>query len=58
MRASRAKDLLARGVTPNEVAADTGFADQAQLTRHLKQWWGVTPARYARMVGQRAREPF
>jgi AraC-like DNA-binding protein len=50
VRARRAKDLLALGRSPKEVAALAGFADQAQLTRHLKSLWGITPARYARML--------
>jgi AraC-like DNA-binding protein len=52
-RVVRAKELLALGVAASEVASRTGFADQAQLTRHFKRHWRVTPARYARMVGAR-----
>ena len=29
-----------------EVAADVGFADQSQLSRHFKRLVGVTPGRF------------
>jgi AraC-like DNA-binding protein len=53
VRVRRAKELLALCMTASNVASRTGFADQAQLTRHFKRLWGVTPGRYARMVGAR-----
>ncbi|GAA1015283.1 AraC family transcriptional regulator [Streptomyces thermogriseus] len=52
-RVGRARRLLLRGRTPSEVAAATGFYDQAHLTRHFKKLVGVTPGRYARAVGTR-----
>jgi AraC-like DNA-binding protein len=52
VRVHHAKEMLARGCPPSEVAALIGFADQPQLTRHFKRYWGVTPARYARMTRQ------
>jgi AraC-like DNA-binding protein len=48
LRIARARDLLAAGHPPAEVAAACGFADQPHLTRTFKRAVGVTPARYAR----------
>ncbi|MEW2134784.1 AraC family transcriptional regulator [Streptomyces sp. NPDC005435] len=45
-RVGRARRLLLDGLTPGEVAAATGFYDQAHLTRHFKRLVGVTPGRY------------
>ncbi|GGV25749.1 transcriptional regulator [Actinomadura cremea] len=38
--------LLDEGLRPGEVAARTGFADQAHLTRHFKRTMGVPPGAY------------
>jgi AraC-like DNA-binding protein len=46
LRAARA--LLASGHPAAEVAASTGFADQAHLTRWFRRCYGITPAAYAR----------
>ncbi|MBF6135666.1 AraC family transcriptional regulator [Nocardia otitidiscaviarum] len=43
LRANRARRLLLAGRPPAEVAAVTGFADQAHLTRICKRYFGVTP---------------
>jgi AraC-like DNA-binding protein len=48
LRVRRARQLLDGGLSPAEVAADTGFADQAHLTRHFKRVVGVPPAAYQR----------
>ncbi len=45
-RVERARRLLLAGQAPAEVAAATGFYDQAHLTRHFKRLVGVTPGRY------------
>ncbi|MFI2203664.1 AraC family transcriptional regulator [Streptomyces sp. NPDC020192] len=48
-RVGRARRLLLLdGQAPGEVAAATGFCDQAHLTRHFKRLVGVTPGRYRR----------
>jgi AraC-like DNA-binding protein len=47
-----ARMLLDSGVSPAEVATQTGFADQAHLTRHFKRVVGVPPGAY-----QRDRQP-
>lgn len=46
LRANRARDLLAQGVEPAEVAARVGFSDQAHMTRVFKALFGLTPGRY------------
>lgn len=56
MRVDCARDLLVRGVSPADVAAATGFSDQAHLTRAFKQRIGSTPAAYrAQAAGGDAR---
>jgi AraC-like DNA-binding protein len=46
VRLKRAKTLLAAGLPISQVALETGFFDQAHLTRHFKRVFGVTPGRY------------
>jgi AraC-like DNA-binding protein len=53
-RVRRARLLLDDGLPAAEVAARTGFADQAHLTRHFKRVVGVPPAAYQRERLQRA----
>jgi AraC-like DNA-binding protein len=48
LRVRRARTMLDQGVTPAEVAFETGFADQAHLTRHFKRVVGVPPGAYQR----------
>lgn len=50
MRVDCARDLLVCGVSPADVAAATGFSDQAHLTRAFKQRIGSTPAAYRAMA--------
>jgi len=46
-RADRAVELLCRGVSPLEAAAQAGYADQPHLTRSLKRFAGRTPSQIA-----------
>jgi len=48
VRIRRAKELLARGVSPAEVAIDVGFFDQAHMSRHFRRTVGVAPGRFAK----------
>jgi len=47
-RARRAAMLLREGMTPGDVALETGYFDQAHLTRSLHRLIGLTPAHIAR----------
>lgn len=46
-RVGAARRLLLEGGRPADVAARTGFHDQAHLTRHFRRVLGVTPALFA-----------
>jgi AraC-like DNA-binding protein len=48
LRVRQARSLLDGGLAPAQVAARTGFADQAHLTRHFKRVVGVPPGAYQR----------
>jgi AraC-like DNA-binding protein len=48
LRVRLARSLLDNGIGPADVAASTGFADQAHLTRHFKRVVGVPPGAYQR----------
>ena len=48
VRLGRAFELIRRGTPLAEVAAMTGFVDQAHLTRVMKNCFGVTPGAYRR----------
>ncbi|WP_251213198.1 AraC family transcriptional regulator [Adlercreutzia murintestinalis] len=52
LRVECACELLAQGVAPSDVAVETGFADQAHLTRMFKQRLGTTPAAYRKMASK------
>jgi AraC-like DNA-binding protein len=47
-----AKQWLAQGVAPAEVAARVGLTDQAHLTRAFALRYGLPPARYQRQVSK------
>jgi AraC-like DNA-binding protein len=47
LRIMRAKELLAAGAKPSDVATRVGLYDQSQLNRHFRRIVGTTPARYA-----------
>lgn len=48
LRVLRAKELLAAGTLPRDVAPLVGFYDQSQLTRHFRRIVGTTPGRFTR----------
>jgi AraC-like DNA-binding protein len=45
-RIDRARQLLLSGQTPATAAAQSGFYDQAHLTRTFRRYLGTTPARF------------
>jgi AraC-like DNA-binding protein len=47
LRLRHARSLLAAGTAPAEVAAATGFSDQAHLARWFKRAYGITPGVFA-----------
>ena len=47
LRIMRAKELLAAGVRPSEIAPRVGLCDQSQLNRHFRRLVGTTPGAYA-----------
>lgn len=49
LRLAKARELLARGVTPAHVAAELCFADQSHLGRWFKRCYGLTPAAYRKI---------
>lgn len=51
-RLHAAKQLLATGMAPAEVAAASGLTDQSHLNRAFVRRYGVTPARYQRQIRQ------
>jgi AraC-like DNA-binding protein len=53
LRLFDAKQRLAAGQAPAQVAAASGLADQAHLTRAFARRYGVTPARYRTQVSRR-----
>ncbi|MGH9214157.1 MAG: helix-turn-helix domain-containing protein [Acidimicrobiales bacterium] len=52
-RIDAARHLLLEGQAPARVAVDTGFHDQAHLTRHFARHVGTTPGRFALGHGPR-----
>jgi AraC-like DNA-binding protein len=48
LRLRTARRLLTQGHPISEVAARTGFADQAHLTRWFSRYYGITPGGYRR----------
>jgi AraC-like DNA-binding protein len=46
VQVAKARELLARGVAPLQVAHEAGFADQSHFARHFKRMVGVTPGQY------------
>jgi AraC-like DNA-binding protein len=52
VRVERARQLLARGAAPADVAVAVGFADQPHLSRAFRRAFGITPRAYDRSVRQ------
>ncbi|MDH6264677.1 AraC-like DNA-binding protein [Rhizobium sp. SG_E_25_P2] len=52
-RLQAARKRIGEGADIADVAAETGFADQAHLTRWFRNAYGTTPARWAQMARAR-----
>jgi AraC-like DNA-binding protein len=50
-RLQRARSLIEAGQPLAEIAATVGFTDQSHLNRHFKKAFGLTPGRWAALVG-------
>ncbi len=55
LRLLAAKQRLAAGEAPAQVATAVGLTDQAHLTRAFGSRYGITPARYQQQLGTRPR---
>lgn len=53
-RLDRARTLIRAGAHLADAAADCGFADQSHMTRHFKKAYGLSPGRWAAVVGRTA----
>lgn len=49
-RLASARERISLGEPLADIAADTGFADQAHFTRHFKKAYGMTPGRWAQLT--------
>jgi len=49
-RLTRARALIGAGAPLAEIAAATGFADQAHFSRHFKKAYGLPPGRWAALT--------
>jgi AraC-like DNA-binding protein len=50
LRIVRAKELLAAGAAPRDIAPLVGFYDQSRLNQHFRRIVGTTPGRWARRL--------
>lgn len=51
VRISKAKQLLEKGISLNQVAHESGYSDQSHFTNRFKRFIGVTPGQYVQEVG-------
>jgi len=47
----RAREMISRGEPLAGIAVETGFTDQSHLNRQFKKAFGMTPGRWAALVG-------
>ncbi len=50
VRIGKAKQLLEKGLSLNQVAHDSGFSDQSHFTNRFKRLLGVTPGQYVQEI--------
>jgi len=51
-RLASARERISLGQRLADIAADTGFADQAHFSRHFKKAYGMTPGRWAQLASR------
>lgn len=51
-RLSSARERISLGEPLADIAADTGFADQAHFSRHFKKAFGMTPGRWGQLTSR------
>jgi AraC-like DNA-binding protein len=51
-RLASARERISLGQPLADIAADTGFADQAHFSRHFKKAFGMTPGRWAALAAR------
>lgn len=51
IRVTRAREMIAAGMSISQAAFSSGFADQSHFTRNFKSAYSTTPARYLRALG-------
>lgn len=56
VRIGKAKELLERGVTPIDVAIQTGFSDQSHFTNFFNMFIGLSPAAYRRIFKEGSKD--
>ena len=55
VRISKAKELLEQGVSPIDVAIQTGFSDQSHFSNFFNMFIGLSPAAYGRIFKEGGR---
>jgi AraC-like DNA-binding protein len=50
VRLAKAKALLSSDLPVQQIAVETGFADQSHFTRNFRDAYGVTPVQYLRAI--------
>lgn len=55
LRVHKARNLILEGDALSQAAARSGFHDQAQMTRHFRRHFGVTPGRYRDAIGHQSK---
>lgn len=57
IRVNKAKKLLETGISPIEVAQQSGFTDQSHFSRFFKNFIGITPRQYQNIFNEDNEQP-